>query len=113
MVISATIILWLFFIITSKVADGAQSRDDLNLIQKVFVFAFVVVDVLYNYTFGSILFWEIADNDRKTLTARLKHILHSGFYKKYEWRFRLALFMCKYMISPWDWNHCGLGFGKK
>lgn len=112
-VIEATLALWLAFIVTVEIADGARSRDDLNWFQTIAVYVFVIFDVAYNYTYGAILFGELAHKDRKTLTARLKYILHSGHYSESGWRFRLALFMCKYMISPWHFNHCGLGLGKK
>jgi len=111
-IIISTLILWLSFIAVTKIVDDASSRDDLNIFQKAAVFVFIVfIDVPHNYTVSSIIFWELADNDRKTLTARLKHILRSGLYEEDEWRFKLALFMCKYMISPWHFNHCGMGFG--
>lgn len=110
-VLLATLALWVFFIITTKVADGAKSRKDLNKFQLVLVYTFVVFDVVYNYSYGALLFWEFADRERKTLTARLRWILLSGNYHEEEKRYRLALFMCKYMVSPWDFNHCGMGFG--
>lgn len=66
---------------------------------------FIIIDVIYNYTYGAMLFIEFADNDRKTLTARLKHYLRT---QPETWRGKLAFFMCRYMIEPWDWNHCGL-----
>ena len=111
--------MWVFFIITTKVIDDATKLSELNLFQKVFVLAFVAVDVLYDFTFGKVLFWEFTDKRTKfyrgkgkiTLTARLKHILLSGEYYADEWRYILARFMCKYMVSPWDFNHCGMGYG--
>jgi len=108
-ILIATLALWVSFIVLMKIVDDTK-REDLNWFQKIAVILFVVFDVVYNYTYGAILFWEFADNDHKTLTSRLKHILLSGFYDEDEWRFKLALFMCKYMISPWDPGHCGMGF---
>ena len=90
-----TLILWLSWIALTKIVDDARSRKDLNKFQMAAVFVFAVfIDVPHNYTAGTILFWEFADNDRKTLTLRLMHILHSGLYDEDAWRFKLALFMC-------------------
>jgi len=102
------VILWLFFIATMAVVDDAE-WENLNLVQKIFVALFVIYDVLWNFTGGSIMFLEFADMDRKTLTERLKHILHSGEYEETEWRFKLAIFMCRYLIEPHDFGHCRLG----
>jgi hypothetical protein len=121
LVLKATLVLWMFFIVTTKAIDDANKLSDLTVFRKVFVVAFVIFDVLYDLTFGKILFWELTDSRVKfyrgkgkiTLTARLKSILLSGEYKETEWRYILALFMCKYMVSPWDFNHCGMGYGKK
>lgn len=103
----ATIDLWVWFAITTRVADGAKSRKQLNKFQLVFIYFFAAKDVFYNYTWGSLLFLEFASNDRKTLTARLKHILNTEFENP-TWRFHLAVFLCKYMIEPIDFGHCNL-----
>ncbi len=105
--IEATLILWLFFISVTRITEKGDTWETLSLFEKIYVGSFLVADVLYNFTFGAILFLEPASMDRKTLTARLKHILHSVGYKG-TWRHKLASFMCKYMIEPWDFNHCGL-----
>lgn len=107
-ILIATLDLWFWFAITVMVANGATSRSELNSFQRAFVNFFLVRDAIYNYTAGTILFWEFADNDRKTLTARVTHILHSGLYYEDEWRFKLALFICKYMIEPIHFGHCAL-----
>jgi len=107
----ATVILWLFFIAVATVKNKFFDKNHpfvLKVPMYLFGLIFLISDVAYNYTYGSIAFWEFADNKRKTLTARLKHILHSGLYDREEWRFRLALFMCKRMIEPWDYEHCAL-----
>ena len=107
-VIGATFLLWVLFVITMKVVGDADEWDELSLPQKIWVGFFAAVDVLHNFTAGSILFWEFADWERKTLTERMKHILHSGQYSENEWRFKLAVFICKYLAEPWDFGHCRL-----
>jgi len=107
----ATVVLWIAFIAITKIVDDKDhSWNDLDLVEKMAVFVFIVMDVLYNFTYGTLLFMEWPSLNRKTLTARLKDILSRDdtefldeFYRK-----PLAKFMCKYMIEPWDFGHCAL-----
>ncbi len=101
----ATVGLWLFFIITAKVANGAKSRAELNWFQYSVAVLFLIADVIYNFTYGAVLFMEPASMKRKTFTARLKYYLLT---EPDSWRGKLAAFMCKYMIEPWDFGHCAL-----
>ena len=107
-----TLILWVSFIALTRIVDTEKDKwETLNILQKVAVAAFVIVDVVHNYTAGTILYLEMAHPDRKTLTARMKELIHKRSDKKKidkYWRKPLALFMCKYMVEPWDFNHCGL-----
>lgn len=102
-------ILWLAFIGTMQVIGDVKNKANLNLVQKIVIALFVILDVVYNYTYGTVLFLEFAELNRSTLTSRLK-----GYLKEQptSWRGKLSYCICKYLISPWDWNHCGLGLGK-
>lgn len=106
----ASVLLWLGFIAVMQVVQGVQRKEDLDVKQKIAVVLFVAGDVFYNYTYAAILFLELGSLKRRTLTARLKHYLRE---QPESWRGKIAYFMCKYMISPWDWDHCGLGLGNK
>lgn len=64
----------------------------------------LVVDVLFNLVYGTIMFMQWPSYKRLTLTARLKHII--DFQPKDSRRFKLAIFLCKYLIEPWDAGHC-------
>lgn len=67
----------------------------------------IIWDFLFNVTFGCVLFLELP---RETmLTFRLQRILLTDD----GWRFKVAYFMCKKLIEPWDFNHCGLESLKK
>ena len=103
--IIATIVLWLFFIAMMTIIGDAKHIQELSIPKRIFVVAFVIVDVVYNYTYGAALFLEFATKDRKTLTNRLKGYLRE---QPESWRGKLAQFMCKYMIEPWDPGHCSL-----
>lgn len=110
-IILASIALWVFFIVAATLKEKILDKERHPILEAIALFVgfwFVVVDVIYNYTYGALLFMEMASGRRKTLTARLKHILHSGEYQSDSWRYRLAVFMCKYMIEPWDFGHCAL-----
>lgn len=63
-----------------------------------------ILDIIWNIIFGTVLFMQLPHKDRLTLTHRMKYILITDD----GWRFKLAHFICKYIIEPWDWNHCGL-----
>lgn len=104
----ATFILWLLFIPTANIVNRYK-ENPFNGIMKylgyAFVTVFLVLDVLYNYTYAAILFLEPANNDRKTFTERLKHYIRT---EPETWRGKLAYFFCAYLIEPWDAGHCGL-----
>lgn len=107
----ATLLLWAAFIavatLKNKLFDpGAPiwKRIPFYAIGAVFW----IVDVIYNKTYGAILFWEFGELSDLTFTSRLKHVLHSGKYEPDGWRFELAHFMCYRMVEPWDPDHCSL-----
>jgi hypothetical protein len=52
-----------------------------------------------------LVFLELANNDRKTFTARLKHYLRT---EPDSWRGKLAYLFCAYLIEPWDVGHCSI-----
>lgn len=66
--------------------------------------AFYILDVAWNVFFGSLFFLQFPHESRPTLTERMRHLLITDD----GWRFKLAFFMCKYLVEPWDPNHCGL-----
>ena len=107
-ILLATFILWILFIPTANIVNRHREKEYTGIrkyLGYVWVTGFVIVDILYNYTYASMLFLEFADNDRKTLTARLKHYLQT---EPDTWRGKLAYLFCAYLIEPWDFGHCGL-----
>lgn len=106
--ILATFALWMMFIPVANLVNRHNEKPYTGLryyIILVFVYIFVLIDVIYNYTYGALLFLEFADNDRKTLTSRLKHYLRT---EPDSVRGKMAYFICAYMIEPWDAGHCSL-----
>lgn len=107
-ILIATVVLWLMFIPAANLVNRYK-RKELSKVEaffgKIYVAIFLIVDVFYNYTYAAVLFWDLADNDRKTFTARLKHYLQTD---PIGWRGEMAYWFCKYLIEPWDFGHCDM-----
>lgn len=117
-VLLAILVLWVAFIlgmgIKRKYEQGKLNGVE-TLFGRIYLFLFLILDVFVNYTAMVYWFRQIPSLKRKTVTARLINYLET---QEGTWRFRHALFFCKYMIEPWDFGHCkllklGLLEGKK
>lgn len=76
-------------------------------------FAFVgLIDAPFNIVFGTLYFRQAPNKDGCgwTLSERLRHILRTE--PEDWWRWKHASFICRYLVSPWDFNHCGMGYGR-
>lgn len=107
-ILSATFILWLLFIPTANIVNRYKEKPFTGIayyLANVFVYIFVAIDVIYNYTYGAMLFLDLASNKRKTFTARLKHYLRT---EPDSWRGKLSYLICARLIEPWDQGHCNL-----
>ena len=98
-------VLWVLFI---NIMTAKKYKDK---IPKVLLYPLYIVfgvgyigDVLWNVIFGTLLFLELPDFKAPTLSDRLSYLIVTDD----GWRFKIAYFICKYMIEPWDYNHCGL-----
>jgi len=80
-------------------------RDKFKAWQWAYYAAFILLDVLWNWIFASILFLSVPREF--TLSERLRNILRHSNKK---WRVDIAFFMCKRFIEPHDQGHCGLGY---
>lgn len=65
-------------------------------------------DVVYNYTWGSLVFWQFPRSGEWTFTQRLQRLV-----KDTGWRSVLARLTCRYLVEPWDAYHCGMGTLKR
>jgi len=115
--IASLIALWLAYIPAANIINRYREKRPTGLklwLAYSYLAFFWVIDVAYNLTLGNILFWQWAPVpkdwwDRKetlTLTYRMKWILRN--LDESAWRWKLAYFICRYLVEPWDWNHCGL-----
>lgn len=73
---------------------------------------FIILDVLFNIVYGTLLFLRLPRTTKLkgwTFTERCSKILREEWDSPDKsWRFKLAKFICHYMLEPWDYNHCGL-----
>lgn len=99
------LVLWIAFMfgaeILHKYEAGKLNHTEIFL-GKIYLALFMALDVFVNYTAMTYFFLEVPDNDRKTVTDRLKHYIHRGTKG---WRYRLAVFIGKYMVTPHDKGH--------
>ena len=79
------------------------------------VFVGYVLDAFVNVFVASVIFWQAPDFKTArvkylpTVTERLRDILRLRTDIEYRSkRYMLALWMCRYLIEPYDPNHCGL-----
>lgn len=108
----ATVILWISWVLVTALAYR-YGKDTRKPLVKLMFALFLLLDVTYNVVFASLLFLQRPNLKRLTLTARLRYILLSGTVGEDTWRFKWAQIICKSMISPRDYNHCGLQYGNK
>lgn len=103
-----TWITWAFYLSAMQLKT-ARDQGKLTPASKVFgypfIYAFVVLDVLFNLTIGTLFFLElpkIFDNEWY-FTSRV-----SRLNKRQDWRGKLARFFCTQLLDPFDpaGKHC-------
>ena len=102
--ILASIVLWLAFITICNLYPHLK-HDHAGVVKyaiNAFLGIFLVLDTLFNIIYGSILFLELPKE--WVLTMRLRRHIKNGM----GWRYRLSVFICEYLIEPWDVGHCKL-----
>ena len=106
----ATLFVWLFFIATANLVNNSFPNATglkRNAILGV-KYLFIICNVIYNVTYGSLVFMQLPHKDRLMITLRLIYILET--MNQDTWRWKLAYFFCRYLIEPWDWNHCKIAY---
>ena len=103
----ASVILWLAWIVFANTRHyiGKDYAPPIQAIAHLFSVIFLVLDVAFNFTYATVLFMQLPSFKRPTLTQRMKRILRD---EPINWRWKLADFVCRRMVEPWDFNHCGL-----
>lgn len=105
--IAAFFVLWIIFI-NFMWAERNLHRIPkwLHIPIKIFGAIGYLYDVFFNFTWGILMFMQLPEFHRPTLSQRMKKILITE--KQTSWRFKLAFFVCRKLVEPWDPNHCGL-----
>lgn len=101
--VASFMLLWILFInvMTWKHKQHEMNKYLVAFLWPIAVFTYIL-DVVFNWTFACIVFMEWPKEP--TLSERMRRLLITDE----KWRFGLSYFICRYMIEPWDYNHCGL-----
>ena len=107
----ASLILWVFWIATANLVTSHQDtlgKGVKGTLIQWFMYVFVACNILYNFTYNAVFFWEWASFDRPTISQRMIHILETR--NQDEWRWKRAYWVCRYLIDPFDRGHCKMKF---
>ncbi len=104
----STFVFWFLFVnvmaLKAKAIDPRLSpgvRLGVKIIGYPIAIAGIVYDIAYNWTYGCLMFLERPRGI--TFTSRLQyHVNGVG------WRRKVARFICRYLVEPWDCGHCGM-----
>ncbi len=104
------VIFWAVWI-TLNVAYNRQKRLVYKLLLIVGIIPGVIIDVLFNATVATLLFWELPKET--TLSMRLTRYLSGRTPDKlrqtdYGYRVPVALWIATYLVEPWQPGHLGL-----
>jgi len=107
----ATFFFWFIFATLMRIRDRRERYDTdqwqywaLTILGYVLLIPGYPYDVIYNLTYGTLMFWQTPRKWEWTFTARLQRCVHLV-----TWRGQLARFFCRYLIEPWSSDHCGQG----
>lgn len=102
----ASFLFWFLYATLMRARDKVQANPEGSKVIKVLGYALLLIgypyDVIYNYTYGSIVFWQFPRSGEYTFTARLKRTVTLN-----TWRGDIARFVCRYLVNPLDKDHCG------
>jgi len=111
--IPALFVLWVFFVNIMWLKHVGQKRYTTGwkkvvfyMIGYPFAFAGFIWDIIFNITYGTLMFLQLPELRRLTLSARMSNIIVTE--DKDSWRWKLAWWICHKLVEPWDRNHCGL-----
>ena len=109
------IFLWILFanLVTIKNKYVKTSPITVQVLFKwLIAVPFVLMDVIFNIVYGTVMFLQLPQVKGLkgwTFTERCSKILKEEWASENKsWRFKIALFICHYMLEPWDPNHCSL-----
>lgn len=108
--------LWILFVNVMKLAEHREKIPENLRKPAIALVAFGALwDGLFNIFYGTIVFLALPDFKGAKwhfplFTHRLRGLIREkkldGPLDRY--RYYLARFICRYVVEPWDTNHCGL-----
>lgn len=108
--LGASFLLWVLF---ASLMTMKAKHEQGNLSRIAYLFGYYIllpigalVDAFYNWTFAIILFgFDLPEE--VMLTSRLQRYIHEDKWA-WSWQRTLALWLCQYLIEPWDYDHCSM-----
>jgi len=102
-----TVLFWLLFVNLMRIRDRylkGKASLGTRVLGYLILFVGYPLDVIYNLTYGTLMFWSLPRRGEWTLTKRLQRLVHDE-----GWRGAEARFICRYIVEPWalDEEHCG------
>lgn len=98
-------LMWILFVL-AKIMEKHITHfpRGIYFLANGYIYFVNIYNVVFNFTYATILFLELPRFHRPTFSERLIHIL------SYDdgWRFKFAYWIAYYLIEPWDYNHCNL-----
>lgn len=116
-IISAIVIMFVAWVVFAEfVLEHYRHRHEHNKLVQALIyiagFIFIaLIDVPFNVVIGTMYFRQKPGPSTGgwTLSERLRWILKTKEVESWEWQH--AFFICRKFVSPWDYNHCGMGLG--
>jgi hypothetical protein len=100
-----SVLFWALFANLMRIRDrhlAGKASTGTKIIGYAILIVGYPIDIIYNLTYGTIMFWSMPRKGEWTLTARMQRLVH-----RHDWRGSIARFICRYLVEPWDPGHCG------
>lgn len=101
------LLTWIAYIPAANIVNRHKEKKYTGIskyLAYLYLALFLVIDATCNIIAFTILYMELPQE--WLVTTRMKRHLHGN--QTAGFRFRASLFICKYMIEPWDVGHCAL-----
>ena len=95
-------ITWVFYLAMMHLKHNKEKITlPVKIIMTPIILLFVVIYILMNLIFGSIIFLELPRSLQFTSRCQRNIAKRDG-----SWRFHLAVWFCKHLLDPYDEGHC-------
>ena len=102
-----TYVFWLLAIVYfSAVAKWDQLKWQLKALLLPLGIVFYLFDIAFNFTLGSLIFWQLPSFQAPTLSLRMRDINAAAASSGETWRSATAGWICKNMLDIFQQGHC-------